>query len=676
MAQISILVVEDEVIVAENIRSKLERLGYTVADVVSTGEQAIQKALKLQVDVVLMDIELEGKLDGIDAAKHLHLLYDVPVIYLTAYADEKTLQRAKLAEPFGYLIKPFQTRELHSCIEMAIYRHQLERMLKDSEERYRRLVGAVTDYIFTVSIQDGRAASTEHGATCIAVTGYTQEELKKNPHLWIQMVYDDDCQMVIERSERLLEGQVVEPYEHRIIRKDGVVRWVRNTPVLHHDKQGILISYDGLVQDVTERKESELRVKREWESLTKRVEERTFELQQANAELARAARMKDEFLATMSHEFRTPLHTILGMAEALEEEVFGTLTQKQREALISIDESGRHLLAIIRDILDLAKIGAGKLELQITPVSIENVCQASLRFIKQEAAKKRLRVSFEFHATVTTLDADERRLKQILVNLLNNAVKFTPEDGQIGLDVHSDGQEIVFFTVWDTGIGIPQDDIERLFQPFVQLDGTFTRRHPGTGLGLSLVSRMVEMHGGHISVTSVVGEGSRFILSFPVSSALAAEAEHAPQDAELPAVDISAVAPHSGEPASPRMILVADDHETNAEMLSEYLKLKGYDIIIAKDGKEAVEQAIQHHPAVVIMDIQMPVMNGIEAIQYLRTLPDMASMPIIALTALAMPGDRERCIEAGANEYMSKPVNLRRLDAIVQKLLDFSPDRV
>lgn len=666
--QTSILIVEDEVIVAENIRTKLERLGYAIADVVSTGEQAIQKALKHQVDVVLMDIELEGKIDGIDAAKHLHLLYDVPVIYLTAYADEKTLQRAKLAEPFGYLIKPFQTRELHSCIEMAIYRHQLERMLKDSEERYRRLIAAVTDYIYTVRVRDGRAESTEHSATCVAVTGYTQEEFRKNPHLWIQMVYDADCQMVIERTECLMEGQNVEPYEHRIIRKDGAVRWVRNTSVLHHDKQGVLISYDGLVQDITERKESELALQQERESLTRRVEERTAELQQANAELARAARMKDEFLATMSHEFRTPLHTILGMTEALQEEIFGDLTQKQREALISIDESGRHLLAIIRDILDLAKIGAGKLELLISPVNIENVCQASLRFIKQEASKKRIAISFDFQATILTLDADERRLKQIFVNLLSNAVKFTPEGGQVGLDVRSEHDHQMHFTVWDTGIGISPEDIQRLFQPFVQLDGTFTRRHPGTGLGLSLVSRMVEMHGGHISVTSTVGKGSRFTVSLPVHNASLVQHQEQIQEELTISPGIANNSAPNNLTTAP-MILVADDHETNAEMLAEYLKLKGYAVIIAKDGKEALEQTIQMRPAAILMDIQMPVMGGLEAIQHIRALPDM-SPAIIALTALAMPGDRERCIEAGANEYMSKPVNLRKLDGIIHKLLN------
>lgn len=669
MAHTSILVVEDEIIVAENIRSKLERLGYVVPEIVSSGEQAIQKAIKHQVNLVLMDIELEGKIDGIEAARHLRLLYDVPIIYLTAYADEKTLQRAKLAEPFGYLIKPFQTRELHSSIEMAIYRHQLERLLKDSEERYRRLIAAVTDYMYTVRVQNGRPLDTEHSATCVAVTGYTQEEFKQNPHLWIQMVHEDDCHVVIESSERLLEGKQVEPFDHRILRKDGKIRWVRNTSVIHHDKQGQVISYDGLVQDITERKESELTLKAEQESLARRIEERTAELQRANAELARASRMKDEFLAMMSHEFRTPLHTILGMTEAIQEEVFGELTQKQRDALMSIEESGRHLLTLIRDILDLAKIGAGKLELLISPVQLEEVCQASLRFIKQEALKKRLRVSFDFSSTITTIDADERRLKQILVNLLSNAVKFTTDGGKVGLIVGSSAQtQQVFFTVWDSGIGIAQEDLERLFQPFVQLDGTFTRRHPGTGLGLSLVSRMVEMHGGKIEVVSEVSKGSRFIVTLPAKNANAVTAETIASAERADNANQAEQSASRGLAVHP-LILIAEDNETNADMLSEYFRLKGYAVLIACNGKEAVEQAMNARPAVIVMDIQMPVMSGLEAIQQIRGVAGLTDVPIIALTALAMPGDRERCLEAGANEYMSKPVNLRKLDSTILHLL-------
>ena len=452
MVKTSILIVEDEIIVAENIRLKLENLGYHVPDIVTSGEVVLEGLTRHRVDLVLMDIQLSGEMDGIETAARIREQHDIPIIYHTAYADENTLQRAKLTEPFGYLLKPFQTRELHSNVEMALYKHRMALMLKASEERYRRITDVITDYIYTVHIQAGQAVHTHHNASCVAVTGYTTEDFQHNPHLWIEMVDVADRDAVLQQAARIVAGREAFPIEHRIRRKDGAVRWVKNTPVPHYDQQGTLIAYDGLIRDITERKESELTLKQERASLAQRIEERTFELKKANAELARAARMKDEFLATMSHEFRTPLHTILGMAEALGEELFGPLTSKQRGALANIEESGRHLLSLIKDILDLAKIGAGKFELNITPVAIESVCQSSLRFVKQEALKKQIGVSFSLRGEYTTFEADDRRLKQILVNLLSNAVKFTPKGGKIGLDVEVDEtQQTIHFGVWDTG---------------------------------------------------------------------------------------------------------------------------------------------------------------------------------------------------------------------------------
>jgi signal transduction histidine kinase len=250
--------------------------------------------------------------------------------------------------------------------------------------------------------------------------------------------------------------------------------------------------------------------------LAQRVAERTAELSAANAELERAARLKDEFLANMSHELRTPLNTILGMAEILQENVYGELNEEQQQTVSYIEESGRHLLALITDILDLAKIEAGKAELLIAPVAIDDVCQASLLFIKQTSQKKQIKVSSAFDNHVNVIRADERRLKQILVNLLSNAVKFTPEGGRVGLEVAGDeAQGVVHFTVWDTGIGVAEAEMKRLFEPFVQIDSSLSRQHEGTGLGLSLVYRLTEMHGGSVAVESKVGEGSRFTVSLP-----------------------------------------------------------------------------------------------------------------------------------------------------------------
>lgn len=271
-----------------------------------------------------------------------------------------------------------------------------------------------------------------------------------------------------------------------------------------------------ILRDVTQRQKAEHMLREMNEVLEQRVRERTIALSAANTELAKAARLKDEFLASMSHELRTPLHAILGLSEALQEEVYGNVTDKQRLSLSRIEESGRHLLSLINDILDLSKIEAGKITLQFDDIEVEAICQASLRFIKEAADTKHLSVTLSLDPAVTTLQADNRRLKQMLVNLLSNAVKFTRDGGAIGLEVAGHATEgQVVFTVWDTGIGIAEADMARLFQPFVQLDSALNRQHQGTGLGLSLVARLAELHQGSVAVESAVGAGSRFRLTLP-----------------------------------------------------------------------------------------------------------------------------------------------------------------
>ncbi len=257
-------------------------------------------------------------------------------------------------------------------------------------------------------------------------------------------------------------------------------------------------------------------LKASFSELEQRVAGRTQALHIANAELRRANRLKDEFLAGMSHELRTPLNSILGLSESLQLGTYGQLNERQHTTLRYIEESGRHLLALINDILDVSKIEAGQMQLETGPVSVESVAQASLQFVRQSAFKKQIKVNLSIDSPLIPIEADERRLKQILVNLLNNAVKFTAEGGAIGLEVVADSdKQMTHFTVWDTGIGIAPEDMERLFQPFIQVDARLARSYTGTGLGLTLVQRMTEMHGGRVSVESEVGQGSRFIVSFP-----------------------------------------------------------------------------------------------------------------------------------------------------------------
>jgi signal transduction histidine kinase len=419
-----------------------------------------------------------------------------------------------------------------------------------------------------------------------------------------------------------------------------------------------------LQEEITHRKQVEMSLETEKKALV----ERTTELKVVNAQLARAVKLKDEFLANVSHELRTPLHTILTIAEGLQEEAYGPLNQQQCRYLRTQEESGRHLLSLINDILDLSKIEVDKLSLELDIVSVNEVCQASLRLIKEQALRKRIKILAHLEPTVKKIQADQRRLKQILVNLLGNAVKFTPESGSITLEVSGDAKQgVAQFSVQDTGIGIAKEELENIFKAFVQLDSGLNRAQDGTGLGLSLVYHLTELHNGHISVESEIGKGSRFTVSLPwqpkrLDNSPDSDITHQPRTVREQENII-------GRCDSSSVILLADDQETSVEILSNLLRSQGYQTLIAHNGAEAVKQARAKSPDLILMDIQMPVMSGLEAIKAIRAAPDIATTPIIALTALAMPDDKKRCLSAGATDYLSKPVNLKKLVTAIEALL-------
>jgi signal transduction histidine kinase/CBS domain-containing protein/ActR/RegA family two-component response regulator len=433
-------------------------------------------------------------------------------------------------------------------------------------------------------------------------------------------------------------------------------------------------AYQHLQVELHERRLAEQRLEQLNAELERRVQERTVELQRMNQELARATRLKDEFLANMSHELRTPLNAILGMTEGLQEEIFGIVNEKQTKALHTLESSATHLLSLINDILDVAKIESGQIRLEHTSISVSHLFSSSLPFIKQLALQKRIQLEMQLDEDLTDLLVDELRIRQVLINLLTNAVKFTREGGKVMLTaarlLDTDGlppeRNYLRIAVIDNGIGITPENINKLFRPFVQIDSTLNRQHSGTGLGLALVKQIVELHGGRVELTSELGAGSCFKIDLPCQS------ETIPEIKPIRSLiahegDISVS--HTELAADAPLIMLAEDNLANISTIAGYLEAKGYRILLAYNGQEAIDLAKSEQPDLILMDIQMPGVDGLEAMQRIRQERTSIDIPIIALTALAMKGDRERCLEAGANDYLSKPVKLKQLAASIHQYL-------
>ena len=662
-------------------------------------------------------------------------------------------------------------------------RKNSEDRLRESEERYRQAISAADAVPY--SLDYGLNRYTFMGEGIGRLTGYTREEM--TPDIFKSSVHiarfhgelagkTTDEVVHLVRSNNVVPNGVLRS-DFQILTKNGEQRWLSDSSVQLFQENGHVWGSIGILQDITDRKAAE-------ESLR----ESRDKLSIANATLEKASRMKDEFLASMSHELRTPLTGILGLSEALQMQTQGPLNERQLKALSNIEKSGRHLLELINDILDLSKIEAGKLDLRIESLQVAEVCQASLQLVKGMAYQKKHNINFVMNMSSISMKADTRLLKQMLVNLLSNAIKFTPVAGQIGLEVEArPDQKVICFSVWDKGIGIQAEELGKLFQPFVQLDSSLARQYSGTGLGLALVQRMAELHGGSVKVESKPGEGSRFTIILPW---LSDETNHLPDisesviiqlsnamtvedndlDAEqitryleeigmtnviqpivrgaldravvlrpnvilldlnlsdgfgmdlltqlkaderthnIPVIIMSvedlqteafslgavgylikpfnladlrnaltkaaALQPERpilvvGKNGSIPLVLVTDDNELILETISDFLRSSGFRVASARSGHELLERAPDLKPDIILVDIQMPGLDGMETMRRVRAHsdPELASTPLIAITALAMSGDRERCLAAGASEYISKPIVLKQLARTIIQLL-------
>jgi signal transduction histidine kinase len=438
-----------------------------------------------------------------------------------ASVEDAGAMMARAPEAIPHLLHELQVHQ----IELELQNEELRRIqeeLEASHARYFDLYELAPVGYVTLSAKGLIQEANLRAAALLAVP---RSALLHQP--LAKFVAPGDQGIYYHHRRALLRADGSQTCELRMLRPKLAPFWARLEAMAVPGPSDEAATYRVVISDITARVKAEAAVRELNATLERRVDERTAallagegQLRRTNAELERALRLKDEFLAMMSHELRTPLSVVLSTAEALTEELYGPIAVPQRQALGTLAQSGRHLLALLSDILDLSRISVGRESLELQSLDVRLICQIALQIVASSAQARCIELRHFIAPYIASVRADERRLTQILVNLLSNAVKFTPEGGAVGLEVVADAdRQHLLLSVWDTGIGIAPADQERIFEPFIQADTRLTRQYGGVGLGLALVHRLTALHGGSVSLVSAIGQGSRFTVSLPWSAA-------------------------------------------------------------------------------------------------------------------------------------------------------------
>ncbi len=532
-------------------------------------------------------------------------------------------------------------------------RMKLDQRLRDQHFYTRSLIESNIDALITT---DPRGIITDVNKQTEALSGCTRDELIGSPF----KNYFTDPGLAEAGINRVLREGKVTDYELTARARDGRLTDVSYNATTFHDRDRRLQGVVAAARDVTERK----------------LFEQT--LQQKNGELEEASRMKSEFLANMSHELRTPLNAIMGFSEVLKDGLMGGMTDQQRGLAVKIFSSGQHLLALINDILDLSKVEAGKMTLDLEPVQVSSLLVNSLSIIREKAASRRIRLGMEGTDELGLMQLDGRKVKQIVYNLLSNAVKFTHEGGQVSLHAsrvaradagHVSGSrtsrtfastdnqfaEFLKISVTDSGIGISPEGLGRLFTPFSQIDSGLARKFEGTGLGLAMVKLLAELHGGAVAVESTVGEGSCFTVWLPLRTA----DERVLAPVTLPA------APRLDVLAGAGTAMVVEDDFISADLIRLQLEAQGFRVLHAASAEAALALAVQQPLALITLDIMLPNMDGWEFLDRIKQVPALMRIPVLIISVVA---DRTRGFALGAAAVMQKPMSRQDLSESLVEL--------
>ncbi len=551
-----------------------------------------------------------------------------------------------------------------------------EERLRQSEARFELAVRGSNDVVWDWNTQTDEVY---HSPRLAELLGYDHAAMQHNKQWLFELMHPDDRASTQASLEAHLKSETPFDIEHRMRTIGGEYRWFHSRGRMVRDAAGQPTRMVGTMSDITAQKRQEEALREyasEAEKSRARIEGQACELSR-QAELLRevnqvakaASEAKGRFLANMSHEIRTPLNAILGMTQlALD----GELRRDQRKLLDTVYSSGEHLLSLINDILDFSKIEAGKLDLESAPFSVRDCIQRTLSMFHLTAENKCITLQAELAEGVPqSLIGDERRVRQILVNLVGNAIKFTSQ-GEVAVLVQAGSGESTkprwHFLVRDTGIGIPADKLDSIFRPFEQADTSTTRQFGGTGLGLSIVAALVDLMHGRAWVESELGSGSTF--HFEIELAIAQE--EAFNANSVPHRRITDNASAMG----PLKVLIADDDEFNQQLVMLLLQKQGFQLTQVDDGEAAVHAAAAQSFDLILMDMQMPRMSGLEATLAIREAEQAANttpVPIIALTANVMEGDRVECLAVGMNGYVAKPIRREELFGEISRVLSRQP---
>jgi two-component system cell cycle sensor histidine kinase/response regulator CckA len=640
-----ILIVDDEPRMCESLKTLLMPHCYEV-DIANNGKQAIGCLAQKTFDIVLLDIVMPD-MDGQQVLDYVRdQRPETLVIAITGQASMESAVAALRHGAYDYLSKPFEHEELLRRIRNALERNRLkrehrrtEKALRESEERYRRITEAVTDYIFTVRIKSGRAVETIHSPTCVSVTGYSPEEYASDPGLWIRMVHAEDRDIVWGQARRVIAGQEAPPIEHRIFRKDGVMRWVRNTLVPHYDAQGKLLSYDGLIRDIDERKKAE----------------------EAKAKLEARLRQVDKMEAIgtlaggIAHDFNNLLMAMQGAISLMLTKIDSL--HPHYKYLKGLEKQVQSGAMLTRQLLGYARKG----KYQVTPLDLNQLLRETSETFGR--TRKEITIRHELAEDLFTIEADRGQIVQLLLNLYVNAADAMPGGGNLIVQsanvTHEDIKGKIYtpkpgnyalLTVTDTGTGMDKETLERIFDPF------FTTKDIGMGTGLGLASAygIIKSHGGYIDVESGKGHGTSFYIYLPGS--------------EKKVKDTAKTVDQLVQ--GRETILIVDDEAMILDVGAEMLKELGYTVLNAKSGIEAVEiyEANKNEIDLVILDMVMPGMGGGLTYDKMKEIDPDAR--VLLSSGYSLDGQAREILERGCKGFMQKPFNINELSRKVREILD------